>query len=140
MFWEWFKHKKELPKATDETIPKEPLTHQEQAKSTTETMDSIPEIVDKSDEILKELKMIYAFLINHDQRLERFSNSTSEYLTTLLMQKNVISVEKVSEAKQILQEAIKNSLSKGETVDKLIEIGVPRSTAYKYSKSLQSKV
>ena len=119
-------------KPTPETVPV-----QDKPVSNVQTLDNQPS--NPLDEVLKELKMIYAFLINHDQRLIKHDQVNAEYLTEILLQNKIITPDKKPEVQIIISKAITDGIPKAETVQKLIDIGIPRSTAYTYFKPNMKK-
>jgi len=94
---------------------------------------------DKIDLLLKDVSSIALFLRLHDERLVKHDLKTIDYLVELLTQKKLISPEKKSEVEEVIREALRVGLPKEEVVSKLIGMGIPRSSAYRYAKLSQGE-
>jgi agmatine/peptidylarginine deiminase len=121
----------------------------EVSKAETETKNlSTPEIVDLVQskvetesprvetetigQILLKLTNLESLLRQHDMRI-------SGYLVELLTQRKLITPEKKKEVEEVIKEALRENIPKSEVIDKLQSLGVPRSSAFKYAKPIQSK-
>ena len=133
------------PKSQPEIETTQPEVKQSQGEIETPTtraevshseIDTLNETLNNTSEILKDVKLMYAFLINHDQHLIKHDQTNAEYLTEILLQNKIITPDKKPEVKAILTKAITENKPKSEAVKELMEIGITRATAYNYTKTI----
>jgi hypothetical protein len=116
----------------------------EESKPESETKQSQPTEIKEShsrdwDLILVELKQISNRLISLDTKFERHDEISVSYLVELLSKKNLIAKEKREEAEAVIKQALTEGKTKAETVKSLIEIGIPRSSAFRYAEAVKSQ-
>jgi len=87
---------------------------------------------EKLSQILTELKALYVLLRDHDNHLTMVDNNVIEHISELMTRKKIVSEEMKLEVEAIL----KTSSNRKEALERLIAIGIPQSTAYKYTEFL----
>lgn len=90
---------------------------------------------EKIDQILTELKALYVLLRDHDNHLTMVDNNVIDHISELMARKKIVSEEMKLEVEAIL----KTSSNRQESIERLKAIGIPQSTAYKYTEFLVNR-
>jgi hypothetical protein len=87
---------------------------------------------ERMNQVLTEIKALYILLRDHDDHLTLVDNNIIGHISELMTRKKIASEEVKLEVEAIL----KTSSDRKEAIERLRDIGIPQSTAYKYTEFL----
>lgn len=97
--------------------------------------EKIDQVLKDTGQLLTEVKSLYIKMVQHDQHLSQVDTDIIARLSELAVRKNEVPESKKLDIERILSE----SNTRQEAIDKLKSIGIPQSSAYRYTEVLKAE-